>query len=63
MGLYIRLLLVVADWSLAHRLPTIANSLVHLVSGTPRYEMIIYSQAVGDLQRLVQLEFFFLCTK
>ena len=45
MGSYLRLLLLVADWPLAHRSPTIADSLVHLVSGTPRYEMIIYNQA------------------
>ena len=44
MGLYLWMLLLV-DWPLAHRLPTIADSLMHLVSGTPRYEMIIYNQA------------------
>jgi hypothetical protein len=40
-GSYLRLLLVLADWPLAHRSLTIADSLVHLVSGTPRYEMIM----------------------
>ena len=63
MGSYLRLLLLVADWPLAHRLPTITNSLVHLVSGTPRYEMIIYNQAhpfTNDSVMLNLISFVFL---
>ena len=45
--------MLLAYWPLAQRLPTIADSLVHLVFGTPQYEMIInIIKHLMDLQRI-----------